>query len=64
MRKNSHGIPDKELATAVIEPRRESWIPQATFALAALDPAHWSQRKQQANLWRLLDRLQQQRVLH
>jgi hypothetical protein len=54
---------DTRLATTAVA-RRDSWIPAATFSLASLDPAHWSQRKQQANLWRLLERLQQQRVLH
>jgi hypothetical protein len=64
MRKLGNRIQDTQLAPVVTTRAAASWIPAASFALAALDPAHWSQRKQQANLWRLLERLQQQRVLH
>jgi hypothetical protein len=42
----------------------QSWIPTAPFELVTLDPARWSQRKQQAHLWQLIDRLNRERTLH
>jgi hypothetical protein len=51
------------LAPSNDEPRR-SWIPVSAIAVPALDPAHWSQRKSQANFWRRLERLQRARTIH
>jgi len=43
--------------------RRVTWHPAASQSLIALDPAHWSQRHQQATSWLLVEFLQSQRYL-
>jgi hypothetical protein len=56
-------------ALRVLNERRVSWHPATTQtspssqSLVALDPAHWSQRHQQATSWLLVEFLQTHRNL-
>jgi hypothetical protein len=57
-------IPDEATQVAVVKVTTRSWMPAPAFPLAALDPAHWVDRKRQASIWRLLEQLNLHKTLH
>jgi hypothetical protein len=64
MRKNDFSQPRVAASTLrALSKRRLSWHPAAAQSLIAVDPAHWSQRHQQATSWLLMEFLQTQRNL-
>ena len=54
-----------EVAPVVeLPPARGSWIPRTLTPVIGIDPAVWSQRKQQVALWRLIESWNRGRRLH